>query len=63
MTDKNKVIDDVYKHPILGHGSIQSVYKEAKWIDKAITLNGVQDYFSKLPSNRFNLNIRVIIHV
>ena len=34
MTDKNKIIDDVYKHPIVGYGSIKSTYKEAKSINR-----------------------------
>jgi len=42
MTDKNKITDDVYKHPILGYGSIQSTYKEAKSINNATTLNDVK---------------------
>lgn len=52
MTDKYKIIDDVYHHPIIGYGSIKSVYKEAKSINKDITVNDVKDYFSKLQSRQ-----------
>ena len=41
MADKQKVIDDVYKHPIIGYGSLQSVYTEAKSIKNEIILNDV----------------------
>ena len=52
MTDKNKIVDDVYKHPILGYGSIKSAYKEAKSSNNEITLNDVKEYFAKLPSKQ-----------
>ena len=39
---QNKVIDDVYKHPIIGYGPVKSIYKEAKSINNAITINGVK---------------------
>jgi len=32
----------MYHHPIIGHGSIESVYKEAKSIENTITLNDVK---------------------
>ena len=50
MTDKSKIINDVCVHPIIGFGSVKSVYKEAKSIDNTITLSYVKEYFSKLPS-------------
>ena len=52
MTDKYKIIDDVYHHPIIGYGSIKSVYKESKSINKYITVNDVKDYLSKLQSKQ-----------
>jgi len=42
MTDENEIIDGVYKHPIIGYGSIQSTYKEAKSINNEITLDDVK---------------------
>ena len=52
MTYKNKIFDDVYHHPIIGYVSIKSVYKEAKPINKDITVNYVKDYFSTLQSRQ-----------
>ena len=52
MTYKSKIINDIYHHPVLGYSSIKSVYKEAKSIDKTITLNDVKEYFSNLPSKQ-----------
>ena len=43
MTDKTKVIDDIYKHPIIGYVSTKSTYKEAKSINNEITLNDVKE--------------------
>ena len=51
MTDK-KVLDDVYKHPIIGYGSIKSIHKEAKSINNEITFNDVKEYFAKLQSKQ-----------
>ena len=58
MTGKIKIIDDIYHHPILGYGSIQSVYKESKSINNDITLNDVKEYFSKLPSKEIHFQYR-----
>ena len=63
MTDKIKIIDDIYHHPILGYGSIQSVYKESKPINNDITLNDVKEYFPNYHLNRYSFNIRSIIHL
>ena len=52
MTDKNQIINDIDGHPILGYSSIKSVHKEAKSIDKTITLDVVKDYFSTLTSTQ-----------
>ena len=59
MADKYKIIDDVYNHPIIGYGSIKSVYKEAKSINKNITVNDVKNY----NLDKFSSNIKVIIHL
>ena len=48
MTNKSKIINDLYHHPIIGHGSIKSVYKEAKSSDNTITLNDVKAYFQEI---------------
>ena len=53
-----KVIADVYHHPIIGYGSIKSVYKEAKSINNEITLNDVKEYFSKLQSKQVQFKYR-----
>ena len=58
MTDKIKIIDDIYHHPILGYGSIQSVYKESKSINNDITLHDVKEYFSKLPSKQIQFQYK-----
>ena len=58
MTDKNKIIDDVYKHPIIGYGSIKSTYKEAKSINNEITLNDVKEYVAKLPSKQIQFKYK-----
>ena len=58
MTDKIKIIDDIYHHPIIGFGSIQSVYKESKSINNDITLNDVKEYFSKLPSKQIQFQYK-----
>ena len=52
MTDKRKVVNDVYHHPIIGYGSIKSIYKEVKTINNTITFNDVKEYFSNLPSKQ-----------
>ena len=57
MTDTYKIID-VYHHPILGYGSIQSVYKDANSINKDIPVNDMKDYFSKLPSKEIHFQYR-----
>ena len=43
MTDENKIISDIYHHPIICSGSSESVYKEAKSIENTITLNDVKE--------------------
>ena len=63
MTDKNKIINDMYHHPIIGHGSIKSVYKEAKSIDSTITLNDVKESFQSFHQNKFSSNIKDLIHL
>ena len=55
---KNKVIEQVYKHPIIGYGSTKSTWIEAKSINKDITLNDVKEYFSKIPSRQIQFKYR-----
>ena len=47
MTDTTDIIKKVYHNPVSGYSSVQSTYKEAKSIDKSITLQDVKDYLSK----------------
>ena len=58
MTDRIKIVNDIYHHPILGYSSITSVYKYPKSIDKAITLNYVKEYFSKLTSKQIQFRYK-----
>ena len=58
MTGKIKMIDDIYHHPIIGYGSTLSTWKEAKSINNDITLNGVKEYMSKLPSNQIHFKYK-----
>ena len=58
MTDKTDIIKKVYHNPISGYSSIQSAYKEAKSIDKSITLQDVKDYLSKLPQKQLQFKYK-----
>ena len=58
MTEKTDIIKKVYHNPISGYSSIQSTYKEAKSIDKSITLQDVKDYLSKLPQKQLQFKYK-----
>ena len=58
MTDKTEIIRKVYHNPISGYSSVQSTYKEAKSIDKSITLQDVKDYLSKLPQKQLQFKYK-----
>jgi len=56
--NKNKVIEDVYNHPIIGFGSTLSTWKQAKSINKDITLDDVKKYLSSLESKQIKFKYK-----
>ena len=58
LTEKHKIIKRVYENPIYGYSSAVKTLKEAKSIDKSITLQDVKDYFSKLPQKQLQFKYK-----
>ena len=58
MTDKIETIKKVYHDALVGFQSVQNTYKEAKSIDKSITLQDVKDYLKSLPQKQLQFRYK-----
>lgn len=58
MTDKIETIKKVYHDALVGFQSVQNSYKEAKSIDKSITLQDVKDYLKSLPHKQLQFRYK-----
>ncbi len=58
LTEREKIIDDIYTNPRYGYGSLRETTEQAKKKDSTITFAEVKKYLDKIESRQINYKVK-----